>query len=337
LVIGLASSPFLFVLDRGNTIGLVVAPLLGVALSFVNARHKQLLVFIVICSLLKPQMLLLACLFLVYRRFGYLILTVISSVTLTLAGFLLFPGPFTQNVSNWWLVINRYSSYQVVDLPYPYNLGMSRSVLTVFDVSHLGSLFGEQSRSVLVSWLTGHNTLIAALMVAILVGALLLRRSNSNLLFPLIAVCAVIVITPGVSYGYYLAVMLVPAALILRDPNRGDGQREADGQAAGILDRNAESQGRGQRLTWILMIVVLCLILAPLVVPAYSFPNLNLALTATPVPVGILQMLWGPLVALLLFVSVLSMFLRGSPLHGGFGGVAGPDPRLVPIQTESDQ
>ena len=69
LLIGLASAPFLIVLDRGNSIGLLVAPLLGLAISYATGNFRRMLIFIVLCSLLKPQMILLVLLFLVYKKY----------------------------------------------------------------------------------------------------------------------------------------------------------------------------------------------------------------------------------------------------------------------------
>ena len=60
--------------------------------------------FIVVCTLLKPQMLLLALLFIIYRAYKYLAATAVVSVVLTLAGFLFFPAvcPTTSTTGCAW-------------------------------------------------------------------------------------------------------------------------------------------------------------------------------------------------------------------------------------------
>ena len=40
LILGLTSAPFLIILDRGNTAGLLVAPLFGVATAYMNKQHR---------------------------------------------------------------------------------------------------------------------------------------------------------------------------------------------------------------------------------------------------------------------------------------------------------
>ncbi len=76
VILGIAAAPFLIVLDRGNSVGLVVAPLLGVGLAYVRADFSKMLAFITICALLKPQLILLVLLFLVYRKYSYVVATV---------------------------------------------------------------------------------------------------------------------------------------------------------------------------------------------------------------------------------------------------------------------
>ena len=92
LIIGLATAPFLVVLDRGNSTGLVVAPLLGAAIAYANERYGRMVIFIVICVLLKPQMILLALLFFFYRKYSYFTITVATSVVLRSSAFSSFPG-----------------------------------------------------------------------------------------------------------------------------------------------------------------------------------------------------------------------------------------------------
>jgi hypothetical protein len=307
LVIGVATAPFLFVLDRGNTTGLLVAPLLGMATAYANKQRGRMLVFIVICTLLKPQMLLLALLFILFRAYWHLVLTVVLSVGLTLVGFIFFPGSLFTNIRDWLHITRAYQGSAAFSSPYPYNLGVGRSLLTVFDLSKLQSLTGAGSRSELASWLQLHAGLFSVVLVVITIAVMFASRRDSNPLFPLLAVCILIMIVPGTSYGYYLALLLVPAAFVLRDPDRERWAQRATERWWGMLDRDPTSDSRWDHASRWLLICGLTLLLVPLVVPIKFVP---LFFSDVPLAKGLgaIQLLWGPIL-LVLFILTTSMAL----------------------------
>ncbi len=305
LLIGLASAPFLVVLDRGNAIGLVVSPLLGLAISYATGNFRRMMIFIVICSLLKPQLILLVLLFLVYKKYGYLVATVAISVATTLAGFVIFPSTFPQNISDWLTVITRYSGYQTLDSLFPYNLGVGRTLLTILDLLQVRSIFGESARADLAVWLQAHNSLLVILLLAIVTAAIMLRKPNSNPIFPLVAVLSIAVMAPGTAFSYYLALFLVPAALVLRDPKLELASLSNRERWVGMLDAPDSGGKRAARFAKWSLVVGLGLLMAPLVIPLPSFLGLP---TVAPTPgmvIGLLQVLDGPILLLLLIISVI--------------------------------
>ena len=314
VVLGVAAAPFLIVLDRGNSVGLVVAPLLGVALAYVRADYRKMVGFITICTLLKPQLILLVLLFLVYRRYSYALATVALSVAATVAGFVFFSGSLIDNLSNWITVITRYSKYQPIDVTYPYNLGIGKTLLTMLDLSHVLPLLGASGgRAAIVDWLQLHNNVPVLVMLVLLVAALLLRKPGSNLIYPFLAVCALTILTPGVSYSYYVALMLVPAALLLRDPVRIAPSVSTAGDWFGMLDRLKGSATRSEMIVGVAVVVGLVSLLVPLVVPV---PPFLLSLPAPPagdILIGFLQVLYGPILLFLLILSLMMTVGRLSP------------------------
>jgi hypothetical protein len=311
LLLGLATAPFLIVIDRGNSVGLVVAPLLGVALTYVRQDYKRMAFLIIVCALLKPQMVILVLLFLFYRKYSYLVATAAGAVGATLAGFLLFPSSFPANIAHWLKVVTQYSGYGTLDSLFPYNLAAGRSVLTILDALQLRAVVGAPARADLVVWLHANNTLLVLALTLAVGSAILLRRNSANPLYPLIAVITLAVISPGISFSYYTALMLVPVALILRDPLPG-----ASGSVrvwSGLLDRETTgSSVAGKFLRWS-VIVGLALLLAPLVIPIFRFLPID---TPAPMPgmtLGLLQVLYGPIVLGLLVISVALTVGRLSP------------------------
>ena len=318
LLIGLASAPFLIVLDRGNVIGLVVAPLLGVAISYARGNFRQMMVFIVICSLLKPQMILLVLLFLVYKKYRYLLATGAITAGITLAGFATFPSSFPQNIEGWLTALTKFSGYQSIDVLYPYNLGIGRTLLTISDFLQLSAILGEPARVDLAIWLQAHNTLLVIALLVIVASAIMLRKPGSNLIFPLVAVISIAVIAPGIAYSYYVAFFLVTVAMVLRDPRDDLAKLANRGRWTGMLD-GPDSSGRraGPFAKWAL-VVGLALLLTPLVVELPAFtglltnapnivqPSWMAIITNTPSPpmvAGLIQVLYGPILLCLLLVS----------------------------------
>ena len=236
LLIGLASAPFLIVVDRGNSVGLLVAPLLGLAISYATGNVRRMMIFIVICSLLKPQMILLVLLFLVYKKYRYLLATCAISAGITLAGFATFPSSFPQNIEGWLTALTKFSSYQTIDLLYPYNLGFGRTLLTISDFLQLRAILGESARADLAVWLQAHNSLLVIALLVTVASAIMLRKPGSNLIFPLVAVISIAVMAPGVAFSYYVALFLVPAAMVLRDPKDGLAKLSSRERWVGILD-----------------------------------------------------------------------------------------------------
>jgi hypothetical protein len=262
------------VLDRGNTIGIVVAPLLGLAISYATGNFRRMMLFIVICALLKPQLILLVLLFLVYKKYRYLLTTVAISVATTLAGFAIFPSTFPQNISDWLTVITRYSGYQTLDSLFPYNLGVGRTLLTILDLLQVRSIFGESASADLAVWLQAHNSLLVILLLAIVTAAIMLRKPNSNPIFPLVAVLSIAVMAPGTAFSYYLALFLVPAALVLRDPKLELATLSNRERWVGMLDAPDSGGKRAARFAKWSLVVGLGLLMAPLVVPLPSFLGL---------------------------------------------------------------
>jgi hypothetical protein len=303
LLIGLASAPFLIVLDRGNSIGLLVAPLLGLAISYATGNFRRMLIFIVLCSLLKPQMILLVLLFLVYKKYGYLLATVAISVATTLAGFATFPSTFPRNIEGWLTTVTKFSGYQSIDVLYPYNLGLGRSLLTISDFLQLRAILGEPARADLVVWLQAHNSLLVIALLVIVASAIMLRKQGSNLIFPLVAVISIAVMAPGVAFGYYVALFLVPAAMILRDPKVDLAKLSNRVRWTGMLDRPDSSGSRGGPFAKWALVAGLALLLAPLVIPLPSFTGLSTNAPSPSILIGLLQVLYGPVLLLLLLVS----------------------------------
>jgi hypothetical protein len=304
LILGIASAPFLITLDRGNSTGLLVAPLLLAAIAYMKNQQKKMFIFIVICILLKPQMIILVLLFLVYRAFYYMALTILVSGTLSLFGFVFYNGSLVENISDWIKSVNSYNSGSSLlvrfdDGSWPSNLAIGKSTITVLNL--LG--YGFSGPDGVAQLITDNSTVISITVLVFLSIALLIKGKASNPYYSLVAIITATIIIPGVTSSYYTVLILVPAAFVLKNPNLGSAAKNSDW--LGILDSgNCAEPLRIKIYNWVTLLAF-ALILTPLIIP---IPN-SLFTNTTPSPeyVGLLQVLYGPILLFLFLFSVYNI------------------------------
>lgn len=269
---GVATTPFIVTVDRGNPVGLAVPLLMWAAVSFARRRWSAMTVAVVLASLLKPQLALLLLLPLTHRQYLHALAGAAGSVLATVAGFLVFPQHFPANVIGWARsLLARTGDYQPLDQVYPYNIGIGRSLVSAVDASGLGHLIGAAHRLGVEALVTAASPVLLA--GALLLGTLALWLGRDRLSTPQAFGLASLVClyTSGTVYLYYVAVLLVVLAMLYRDPGPADAAQTA----------------RPETVTS----VVLSLALAPVLVPV---PGTWFGTSIVPY-VSLWQVLVGPL------------------------------------------
>lgn len=322
LVIGLGSAPVLIVLDRGNSTALIVAPLMIFAIGLVRDKSSWIIVGAVVSTLLKPQMILLVVALLALRKFRDSSVSVILSGLGILASFALWPGDRVQNFANWIRNLIGYSDYGLFDLAYPYNLSATRSLLTLSDLLGVSNLLGEENRAHLVNLLTRFSFLPGVLLLVAAVAILLIRASRVDAVTALFIAVALIIVVPGTSFTYYLVLLLPIAALVLRDPQQETMVQDSGDQWRGVLDDESLRRVPGIRIrSWVIIaVMVASLSLWAIPVTQSRLPSVTLG-----DPVGLVQILWGPVVLLGLMAVLSSLLL---PIRSK-GEVKGSIPRTA--------
>ncbi|MCG2798745.1 MAG: glycosyltransferase 87 family protein [Cellulomonas sp.] len=318
---GAATAPFIATIDRGNPVGLTVPLLLWAGVAYGRRQWVALTCAVVGASLLKPQMIVLLLLPLLHRRYRCVVLGGAASAALTVAGFLAFPRAFPGNALAWvHEIVNRTGDYQPLNQVYPYNIGIGRSFLTLLDVTGVGTLIGADHRQTAIGVLTiaGPSLLVAAAGI----GALALWRGRSRLGTGQSFALALLVClyTSSTVYLYYLVVLLVALALLVRDPVEHPG---------------TECPERGRWHSRWGSLAAIALIMAPVVVPVparwfgrsvVSFGQVEI------LTVSLWQVMVGPLVlAWFGWLIVTSMW----PPHalGGSSGSRLPDPSVQDMRS----
>ncbi|NTW40893.1 MAG: DUF2029 domain-containing protein [Cellulomonadaceae bacterium] len=302
---GAGTSAFLVTMDRANTVALTVPTLLLFAVALARRRFGWVGVAVTVAALLKPQLALLALALLAHRQFRTFLLTAVSTGGLTVLGFLAFPRYFPENLVGWVRAISGYSDIQSVDVGYPVSLGVSRSVLTVVDMSGVGALLGDR-RSGLVDALGSAASLLNLAVIGLLAVVILLTARAVNPLWTVFLAFGVVLYSSSTVYLYYLSMLLVVAALVLRDARIGT---PLTGQWTGTLDdRPTGATSRTHRVGSGALVVGTVLVLAPVVVPTTVLPDRLVAAWSVESVPSLYQLVSGPvLLAATLVVAVAAV------------------------------
>jgi hypothetical protein len=233
LLAGVATTPMLSALDRGNSAPLAIPALLWFARSFAKGRNRSAVLAIALAALIRPHLLVLAVLFLLRRD----LLSLLRAVALTILGlllsFALHPGDRIGNFTDWIVNMMQYGIYRSPLLPFPQSIGSARSTVLVGELlwtrvlgrepQALKRVFraDEAPAATILDFAAQHRSaILIALAVALCAVLVLLwiRGHRISTLGLITAGCAVPVVMPGVSFAYYLSFLLVPLALLLHAP-----------------------------------------------------------------------------------------------------------------------
>jgi hypothetical protein len=110
VVVGPFAAPALVALDRGNSAGLLAAPLLLFAVGFLRNKPAAMMAGALIAAMIKPQFVVLFLALLLARRYGHLVVGLLALAATNLLGFVLDFQHFPQNVISWSGSIIDYSS-----------------------------------------------------------------------------------------------------------------------------------------------------------------------------------------------------------------------------------
>jgi len=207
-------APTLMVIDRGNNIGFAV-PLIFLSYIFaLEKRYKAFQLVIVLLTLWKPQFGLL-CLFLLLAGKKKLFLQYIGlAISSYVIIFSFFGLKDTLNNVKYWLInLFKYQSY--VDLPtvFPANISFANifalplyllSKIELFDSLKIERILNHPKFYSLIS--------ISSLLVCLVI--LCLNNRYLNELQKITSLLILVIMTPTVSFAYYL-VVLIPLVYLL--------------------------------------------------------------------------------------------------------------------------
>jgi hypothetical protein len=201
-------APALMVIDRGNNIGFSV-PLIFFAYIFaIQKKYSHFQFAILFLTLLKPQFALMGVFLLIMNQKRTFLIYLLNTTLGYSISFLLFgPQDFVKNIASWLLNLFDYQSY--VDMPtvFPTNLSFSNLFsLFLFVIGKGSDAFGEFSSRAIADSRVFSVTSLAFLVIIL---CLIYRKRHSmNEIQILTSILIVIIMTPTVSFSYYLALLL---------------------------------------------------------------------------------------------------------------------------------
>jgi hypothetical protein len=205
-------SPILMSIDRGNN-QIFLLPLLYLFYFYSLRGQKNLCsLLIVLMVLWRPQMFLLVLIFIPNRQWKMLLKTTVLSTATTLLSFLFFPWDKLHiNVFQWLNNAQGYQNVQAIPSNFPTNWSFSNSLLTVIETLHR-IIFGNSNQPLIFG---GNIVQILNVFFLIAIVMILFTRKNHNEFKNLVVVTCLPILVPGVSYGYYLSLLIVPATYVM--------------------------------------------------------------------------------------------------------------------------
>jgi hypothetical protein len=226
----LSSAPGLMALDRGNNQIFILPFLYLFYISIMAGKNSNAVVYGILMTMWRPQMALLGVIFLVIRDWKSVWKWALGSVAGTLLAFGLFPwSDYFVNLKAWFANMFGYQTVQSLPAFAPTNWSFANFV------AMLGSFFSSMAHGYIPSPGTNYifpGKYVGYLSIGFLIVCVVIQmrfgRKNS-LLQNLIVASSLAILVPGVTFSYYLVILLVPVIFIAVSSDIAFSSRKIEG------------------------------------------------------------------------------------------------------------
>ncbi len=210
----LSSFPFLFALDRGNSIVFAVPAIYGWLVAIKGGDLHKARGWLILATLVKPQFIILSLLFLRPGHLRWLVTTVGMAAVAHLAFFALWWKSFPGNLLDAAKNIAGYQQYVDLSFPWPSNISLARPTFWLELVVRF-VLGLDTQPAALPGFITVQNGSIISILIALILVALTLTiRTNELGLRRAVNLLIIASLFSSVSFSYYL-VFTIPLLLVL--------------------------------------------------------------------------------------------------------------------------
>lgn len=223
LLLGIGSTPYIQLLDRGNSLGFGILALTIFAWGLFKSNSLMTIISLTILISIRPQYALLFFLLLSLKRFREIIWSSLGFIFLTFLGFIIWHGDRTENFEAWVRNITGFGDYSSVNSLWPLNYSSSHSLWLLnnwLDSIFPNSNFFKFNEDWLIS-----NQAVPGLVLLIL--SLFISTLNTLLRTPLVSKEFLFILflplpmlVPGTSWSYYSFFAIVLAAAVFFHPSQ---------------------------------------------------------------------------------------------------------------------
>lgn len=128
---GVATAPFLMVVDRGNVLGLIVPMLFLSLLGLVSEKPWIVTIAVVVAASVKPQFALLSVVLLALRHWRPAMTALGGSIAIVVVPYLVLGGKSLQGISDWLDAARGWSGTQPLSVGSPGNISLPRALYLV--------------------------------------------------------------------------------------------------------------------------------------------------------------------------------------------------------------
>jgi hypothetical protein len=193
----IASYPFLFAFDRGNSILLALPLLIFLFKSYQEKNYSKFLIFVILLSFIKIHFIIFLLILLTTRKIGKILLFGFVAIVANILPFVIYGNNFLHNLSSYLHEVLSFQEYTPPGL-LNFNLSLPNSVAILerlfFDVDPVN-----------ITYLSSSVPIFCLILVCFylwIYGSQF--NDNHNFLILLLFV----IIFPNVSYTYYLVLLL---------------------------------------------------------------------------------------------------------------------------------
>lgn len=243
-VLGVTTTPFLMVLDRGNMLAFAVPALFLALLGLVRDKPWLVAISTIVAASVKPQFALIAVVLLALHRWRAAAMAILGSAAILVLPYLMYGNAWLAKFVAWLDAAHSWSRGQPLAVNWPGNISFPR---VLYLLAHAGPW---RDSTLVSSQVDGSYTTVSIGLLAIVVVLLVLAGRRLPPLALGVSALAVACLASPLTYIYYL-VFLIPVGAIVFRQGLGDWP----------------AQTRWDQVMPVLLAVALVLGLSPLPIP----------------------------------------------------------------------
>jgi len=210
-----ALAPTIMVIDRGNNIGFAIPFIYLCFLYLINNQDKAYLIASTLLCLWKPQFGIFSFAYIYSRKYKWFFSWIIVTAIGYLASFSIFGFRDVFSNSRYFLKnLFGYQSYISLPSYFPSNWSFANSISVVMDLPRLFAAYPSIALETVPNLSGSAITKTSLLFLTLSLVVIYLRSKTYNPSEVFILLCLVSILTPSVTFSYYLSVLIPVSVLI---------------------------------------------------------------------------------------------------------------------------